>query len=87
MITQTLFSAEVLFYFIKLCYYKFQLDKICREFQDIFFIRGLSEHDANVLLLNTTMDYECLKSFCKIATSSKIFLKYNKDWSEKWLDL
>lgn len=86
-ITQTLFSAEVLFYFIKLCYYKFQLDKICREFQDIFFIRGLSEHDANVLLLNTTMDYECLKSFCKIATSSKIFLKYNKDWSEEWLDL
>ena len=77
-ITQTLFSAEVLFYFIKLCYYKFQLDKICKEFQDIFFIRGLSNDNANVLLLNITMDYECLKSFCKIASSSKIFVEKNK---------
>ncbi len=86
-ITQTLFSAVVLFYFIKLCYYKFQLDKICKEFQDIFFIRGLSNDNANVLLLNITMDYECLKSFCKIASSSKIFFKNNKEWSEEWTNL
>lgn len=86
-ITQTLFSAEVLFYFIKLCYYKFQLDKICKEFQDIFFIRGLSDDNTNVLLLNITMDYECLKSFCKIASSSKIFFKNNKEWSEEWESL
>ncbi len=32
-ITQTLFSAEVLFYFIKLCYYKFQLDKYVKNFK------------------------------------------------------
>ena len=86
-IIKTLFSAEVLFYFIKLCYYKFQLDKICKEFQDIFFIRGLSNDNANVLLLNITMDYECLKSFCKIASSSKIFFKNNKEWSEEWTNL
>ena len=82
-ITQTLFSAEILFYFIKLCYYKFQLDKICKEFQDIFFIRGVS-NNTGVLLLDATMDYECLKSYCKIATSSKIFNKYNKEWSDEW---
>ena len=82
-ITQTLFSAEILFYFIKLCYYKFQLDKICKEFQDIFFIRGISSN-MEVLLLDATMDYECLKSYCKIATSSKIFNKYNKVWSDEW---
>lgn len=82
-ITQTLFSAEILFYFIKLCYYKFQLDKICKEFQDIFFIRGLSDN-MEILLLDATMDYECLKSYCKIATSSKLFNKYNKEWSEEW---
>ena len=82
-ITQTLFSAEILFYFIKLCYYKFQLDKICKEFQDIFFIRGVS-NNTEVLLLDATMDYECLKSYCKIATSSKIFNKYNKEWSDEW---
>lgn len=82
-ITQTLFSAEILFYFIKLCYYKFQLDKICKEFQDIFFIRGISSN-MEVLLLDATMDYECLKSYCKIAASSKIFNKYNKVWSDEW---
>lgn len=82
-ITQTLFSAEILFYFIKLCYYKFQLDKICKEFQDIFFIQGLS-NNMEILLLDATMDYECLKSYCKIATSSKIFSKYNKEWSNEW---
>ena len=82
-ITQTLFSAEILFYFIKLCYYKFQLDKICKEFQDIFFIRGISSN-MEVLLLDATIDYECLKSYCKIATSSKIFNKYNKVWSDEW---
>lgn len=82
-ITQTLFSAKILFYFIKLCYYKFQLDKICKEFQDIFFIRGISSN-MEVLLLDATMDYECLKSYCKIATSSKFFNKYNKVWSDEW---
>lgn len=82
-ITQTLFSAEILFYFIKLCYYKFQLDKICKEFQDIFFIRGISSI-MEVLLLDATMDYECLKSYCKKATSSKIFNKYNRVWSDEW---
>lgn len=82
-ITQTLFSAEILFYFIKLCYYKFQLDKICKDFQDIFFIRGLSSN-IDALILNATMDYECLKSYCKVATSSKIFNKYNKEWSNDW---
>lgn len=42
-ITQTLFSAEILFYFIKLCYYKFRLDQINNEFQNIFFIHRLSD--------------------------------------------
>lgn len=86
-ITQTLFSAEVLFYFIKLCYYKFQLDKICKEFQDIFFIRGISNNDIDVLLLDATLDYECLKSYCKIATSSKIFFANNEQWSNEWQKL
>ena len=83
-ITQTIFSAEVLFQFIKLCYYKFQLDKICKEFENICFILGLNYKDSKVLLLDATMDYESLKSYCKIATSSKIFFKSNEEWSKKW---
>lgn len=41
-------------------------------------------NNTEVLLLDATMDYECLKSYCKIATSSKIFNKYNKEWSDEW---
>ena len=80
-ITQTLFSAEIIFSFIKLCYYKFQLDKVCKEFQNIFLIIGLKNKDANVLILDATMDYECLKSYCKI------FLKNNEKWSKEWQKL
>ena len=73
-ITQTIFSAEIICYFIKLCYYKFQLDKVCKEFQDIFFVLGLLNADTKILLLDATLDYECLKSYCKISISSKYFL-------------
>ena len=83
-ITQTAFSAEIVCYFIKLCYYKFQLDKVCKKFQDIFFILGLPNKDTRILLLDATLDYECLKSYCKISTSSKIFFKNNEQWSADW---
>lgn len=83
-ITQTVFSAEIICYFIKLCYYKFQLDKVCKEFQDIFFVLGLANVDTKILILDATLDYECLKSYCKISTSSKIFFKNNEQWSREW---
>lgn len=83
-ITQTIFSAEIIFTFLKLCYYKFQLDKICRDFESIFFKVGLKSKDIDVLILDTTMDYECLKSYCKISTSSKIFFANNEKWSKEW---
>ena len=86
-ITQTLFSAEIIFSFIKLCYFKFQLDKVCNEFQNIFLIIGLKNKDVNILILDATMDYECLKSYCKISTSSKIFFENNNRWSKEWQKL
>ncbi len=86
-ITQTIFSAEIIFTFLKLCYYKFQLDKICKEFESIFFKIGFKNKDIDVLILDTTMDYECLKSYCKISTSSKIFFDNNEKWSKEWQKL
>lgn len=86
-ITQTIFSADFIIQFIRLCYYKFQLDKVCKEFEKICFIDGLNHKKSNVLLLDATMDYECLKSYCKIATSSKIFFENNEKWSNQWQNM
>lgn len=83
-ITQTIFSTEIIFTFLKLCYYKFQLDKVCKEFEDIFFKMDLNSEEINILLLDATMDYECLKSYCKISTSSKIFFENNDKWTKDW---
>lgn len=83
-ITQTLFSAEIIFSFIKLIYYKIQLDKIDKEFENIFFVAGLNSKKSKTFIIDTTMDYECLKSYCKISISSKLFRKYNIQWSKEW---
>ena len=83
-ITQTLFSSEFIFYFIKLIYYKFQLEKLNNEFQNIFFITNKNDKNRNVLILDAVMGYECLKSYCGLSTSSKIFFKHNKEWSNEW---
>ena len=86
-ITQTLFSSEFIFYFVKLIYYKFQLEKINNEFQNIFFMTNISEKNRDVLILDAVMGYECLKSYCQISISSKIFFKYNKEWSGEWRNI
>ena len=84
MATQTLFSAEVLFKFITLCFYRNQLERICKKFEEICFVLGINYENAKVLFLDTTMDYECLKSYCRIPISSKIFFKNNEKWSKEW---
>ena len=33
------------------------------------------------------MEYECLKSYCKISVSTFIFDKYNKVWTDEWKKL
>ena len=83
-ITQTLFSSEFIFYFVKLIYYKFQLEKICNEFQNIFFITKKDDKNRNALIMNSVMEYECLKSYCEISISSKIFFDNNDTWSKEW---
>ena len=83
-ITQTLFSSEFIFYFVKLIYYKFQLEKIYNEFHNIFFITKKDDKNRNALIINSVMEYECLKSYCEISTSSKIFFDNNDKWSIEW---
>jgi putative uncharacterized protein ORF00028 len=83
-ITQTLFSSEFIFYFVKLIYYKFQLEKINNEFQNIFFITKKNDKNRNILIIDAVMGYECLKSYCELSTSSQIFFDNNDKWSKEW---
>jgi hypothetical protein len=86
-ITQTLFSSEFIFYFIKLIYYKFQLEKLSNEFQNVFFITKNKDSNRNALILDAVMGYECLKSYCEISISSKIFFANNDKWSKDWKNI
>ena len=82
--TQTLFSAEVLFYFIKLCYYNFHLNKLDEELYNLFFSMNSVTDETKIIILEKVFDYECLKNYCKISLSSAIFNKYNDKWSKDW---
>ena len=83
-ITQTIFSSECLFYCIKLIYYKIHLEKLEEKFQNIFFIINKNEKNRNTLIFDSVLEYECLKSYCQISISSKLFFKYNDKWSNEW---
>lgn len=83
-ITQTIFSSECLFYCIKLIYYKIHLGKLEEKFQNIFFITNKNDKNRNILIFDSVLEYECLKRYCQISISSKLFLKYNDKWSNEW---
>lgn len=83
-ITQPIFSSECLFYCIKLIYYKIHLEKLEEKFQNIFFIINKNDKNRNILIFDAVLEYECLKSYCQISISSKLFFKYNDEWSNEW---
>ena len=82
--TQTLFSTEVLFYFIKLCYYNFHLKKLDEELYNLLFSMNNVTDEIKIIILERVFDYECLKNYSKISLSSAIFNKYNDEWSKEW---
>lgn len=82
--TQTLFSSEVLFYFIKLCYYNFHLNKLDEELYNLLFSMNNVTDETKIIILERVFDYECLKNYSKISLSSAIFNKYNDEWSKEW---
>ena len=88
LVTQTLFSGEILIGIIKLVFYYFKLNAVQGEFYGILIkCRASNQRGINALLLDAVIDYECLKSYCQIALSSKIFNKYNEKWSGEWKSL
>ncbi|ORX75834.1 hypothetical protein BCR32DRAFT_271639 [Anaeromyces robustus] len=87
-ISQTFFSIEYIFKFIKLYYFKTQANYIYTEVYDIFITSPPKEENVFIAkILDIIMNYECLKYFCKISLSSRIFNKYNSILSKEWDDI
>jgi len=85
---ETIFILEYLFGYLKFCYFKKQVINIYDKLNNAFIISPPKEE--NILtaeILDATMDYECLKYFCKISLSSNIFVKYNPILSKQWDDI
>lgn len=84
-ITQTIFSSEILVSVVKLVLYSINLKNIEDGLYDLLIKnKPTNAKKLDALLLDAVMDYECLKSYYSIALSSKTFKKNNGQWSEEW---
>jgi len=88
LITQTVFSSEYLFKYIKFIYFKIHVTRIYSKLYDMFITFPIDDNDKmKVKILDATMDYECLKFFCKIPLSTTIYNKYREKLNKGWNDL
>ena len=83
-LTQTFFSIEILFKFIKTIYYYYMVSSLYDKFYNLFITRKYNEKEDQALVLNYVMDYECLKVYCHILLSNKNFNKINDSLSKEW---
>lgn len=84
-ITQTIFSAEVLVGAVKAILYYFGLRNIEYDFYNSLIKNKAQDRTkSDALLLDLVMDYECLKSYYQIAIPEKIFKANNEQWSKEW---
>lgn len=81
--TQGLFSGEVLAEFLKLIYYFSKSCKMYEKFYYIFVTKKYEERDVPIILENV-MEYECIKNYCHILLSTKIFENINNELESKW---
>ncbi|KAG4099414.1 hypothetical protein H8356DRAFT_1667118 [Neocallimastix lanati (nom. inval.)] len=88
LITQTVFSSEYFFKYIKFLYFKVHVTRIYQKLFDIF-VTTHTEDDkvTRIKILDAAMDYECLKFYCKISLSSRIYNKYNNKLNKEWDEL
>ncbi|KAG4099413.1 hypothetical protein H8356DRAFT_989649 [Neocallimastix lanati (nom. inval.)] len=88
LISQAFLSLEKLYLFIKLLYFKNHVTVLYSDIYSLF-VTSRPKNDQVLIakILDITMNYECLKYFCKISLSSRIFNKYNSALSKEWDDI
>ncbi|ORX43895.1 hypothetical protein BCR36DRAFT_459213, partial [Piromyces finnis] len=85
LITQTVFSSEHLFKYVKFCYFKLHVVRIYRKLREVFVVNPPSNENVFIVnILDSTMDYECLKFYCKVSLSFRIYKKYNEKLNKEW---
>lgn len=85
LLTQIIFSADVLLDLVKNIYYHFNVNIIFDKLYKIFVTDGYKETDAPVII-EYVMEYECLKNYCHIVLPNDIFdsarIQLEKEWEE-----
>lgn len=83
---ETLFSTDILYRYIKMVYYKFEVNNIYNIFFHIFVSNKYTDNNEAELICNV-MDYECIKNYCHIQLSEKNFNKINNSKKNKWNEI
>lgn len=85
LLTQIVFSADVLLNFVKNIYYHYNVNIIFDKFYKIFVTDGYKEKGAPIVI-EYVMEYECLKSYCQIVLPNSVFdserIQLEKEWEE-----
>lgn len=87
---QSMFSANYLIGYIKLCIFKNNLDVLYSRYRSKLLsecrkegVDSLTKEEL-VILITDSVEYEMLKSSFKIMPSSRVFHENNEKWSNEW---
>lgn len=85
LLTQIIFSTDVLLDLIKIIYYHSNVSILFDKFYKVFVTDGYKENDMPIII-EYVMEYECLKNYCHIVLPNSIFNSekelIEKEWKE-----
>ena len=83
LLTQIIFSADILLDLIKIIYYHINVKILYDNFYKIFVTDGYQEKDIPIII-KYVMEYECLKSYSHIILPTSIFDKEKEGLENLW---
>lgn len=83
LLTQIIFSADILLDLIKILYYHINVKILYNNFYKIFVTDGYQEKDIPIIV-EYVMEYECIKSYSHIVLPNSIFIKEKKELEKLW---
>lgn len=86
LLTQIIFSTDVLLDFVKIIYYYVKVNQIYNNFYRIFVTNKYDEKNMP-MIIEFVMEYECLKNYCHITLSDKIFREESIELEQKWKEI